>query len=269
MRTRMWIAAAALCAWAAPAAAAGDVTAIVDPTNGELRITGDALANDIEITWDGTPGGYVVTGRDGTTVNGAASFTADGARGILVNFGAGNDRLAVTQARVRGALRVRGDEGDDAIVLNGVRLRGRAAIRGGAGADSVSVIAQCVFNSTFNFNAEGGDDSIDAHDSEFRNRVRLDAGAMSDTMRFTNCNWGGQARFEVEARTGDDTLEIQGSDFDNRVEVDMGKDDDHVILEGSDFHDEVDFSGGGGEDDLSVRSGVDFRGVPGFHAFEE
>jgi hypothetical protein len=265
----MWIAAAALCAWAAPAAAAGDVTADIDPTTRELRITGDTSANDIEITWDGTPGGYIVTGRDGTTVNGVASFSAQSARGILVNLGAGNDRIAVTQARVRGALRVRGDEGDDEIVLNGVRLRGRAALRGGAGADKVTVLNQCVFNSTFNFLGDTGEDSVEAHDSEFRNRVRVDTGQMNDTLLFEGCNWQGQARFEVETRVGDDRMEINGCDFDNRVDVEMGRDDDDLILDSSDFHDDVDFDGGSGDDDISIRSGVDFRDVPGIHSFDE
>jgi len=269
MRTRMWIAAAAVFASAVPAAAEGNMTAVVDPTTGELRIAGDELSNDIEITWDGTPGGYVVTGRNGTTVNGAASFTADGARGILVDFFGGNDRLTVSETRIRGALRVRGGDGDDAVTLNGAKLRGRAAIRGGLGADRVVLIGASVFNSTFVFNAEGGDDTIDARNAEFRNRVRVDSGSGNDTMMFTDCDWQGFARFEVEARTGDDTLEMTNCELDNDMFVDMGRDDDHVVLDDSDFNGEVDVSGGGGHDDLSVRSGVSFRGAPGFHAFED
>ena len=78
MRPRHLLGIASVAALAAPAFAAGDVIVSVDPLTLAVRITGDALDNDIQITSDGTAGSYTVTGRNGTTVNlGASASVTD------------------------------------------------------------------------------------------------------------------------------------------------------------------------------------------------
>ena len=275
MRNRTWLGGAFVAALSVPAFAAGDVTVAVDPVTSVLRITGDALDNNIEVTSDGTTGSYTVTGVNGTTVNsGAAAASVTGARAVVVAMGAGSDHVELTGIRIRGNLSVRLDDGDDDLVMTNVILnpRWRAGIRCGTGNDHVIVQGSSQIQGSLVVRGDAGDDDVQFLNSEFLARVRLDLGSGNDGVKIDGCDFEDRSLLQVEARAGEDTLELQSSTFHNDVFADLGRDDDHAILDNSDFSQDVDISGGGGGgDDLSLRAGNDFNRnhVPGFHSFEE
>jgi hypothetical protein len=274
MRLNPWLCAAFTAALAAPAFAAGDVAVVVDATTSTLRITGDALDNDIEITSDGTPGSYTVTGKSGTTVNLGASAAVAGVRGFAVTMGDGADRVEFTSLRIRGNVGVRLDAGEDVLVLNGVETtpRARIAVRGGDGNDRVTVQGTSEIRGPLTVLGEAGNDTVQLLNTEFLNRVRVDTGVGDDTVTVDTCQLQDRSRLEVEMRAGNDKVELLSSDFHNDVEVDLGRGEDEATLDNSNYSQDVDVSGGaGGDDDLSLRSGNDFNRnhPPGFHAFED
>src|SRR5262245_42597350 len=110
----------------------------LDPT-GVLLLTGDDLANDVQIDRDPLTQEPVVLGRSGTTVNGAAEGRASGVRSIQAKLGAGDDVLAVGGFRLRGTFSADLGDGADALSLLRVNVRRRVVVLGGAGDDVVAV----------------------------------------------------------------------------------------------------------------------------------
>jgi hypothetical protein len=269
MKRELWLAGALVAASAASAAADGDVQASVDPATFELRVLGDGADNTIEITSTGTAGGYTITGKNATTVNGQPSFVVSNAAAFLLNMGAGSDRVELTQIRVRSALRVRLGDGSDTVVMQGVRVRARAAFLGSIGDDRV-VANECVFRGSFYVRGSHGNDSVEMVNSFVMNRLRADLGGGDDSMAMTNTKLEDFARFEFEGRTGADRLDLIDCTFRNDVDVDMGRHDDELKIEDTNFNEEFDATGGsGGDDDLSLDSDNNFRRVPGFRSFED
>ncbi len=78
----------------APALAAGDVSATLLP-GARLLVIGDAAANDLQVEKDGATGEFVVSGRGGTTINGAASFRVRGVKTLRNEMGEGDDVVAL------------------------------------------------------------------------------------------------------------------------------------------------------------------------------
>ncbi len=95
---------------------AGDV--LVNVVGGNLRIEGDADANKIMITSGAEAGSFVVTGLDGTTLEGATDpIAVAGVRNIRVNLGEGDDLAAVVGANVRGNVSIQTGAGADRVLV--------------------------------------------------------------------------------------------------------------------------------------------------------
>jgi hypothetical protein len=133
---------------------AGDV--LVNVVGGNLRIEGDVEANKILITSGAEAGTFVVTGLDGTLLEGATDpITVTGIRNISVDLGDGDDLVAVAGATVRGNVSIRTGVGDDRVAVGtdggaaelagalpadlSVEVRGSLNVSTGAGEDQVSI----------------------------------------------------------------------------------------------------------------------------------
>jgi hypothetical protein len=95
---------------------AGNV--LVQLQNGNATITGDAAANQFEIT--GGLNSILVRGLEGTTINGdSATFTLATTSafngGLVISLGQGNDRLSIGADVSLGSVRILGEAGDDTI----------------------------------------------------------------------------------------------------------------------------------------------------------
>jgi hypothetical protein len=135
----------------------GNVTASlsrVGPRQYRLSLAGDEYANDVVIAQ------AVVTGRNGTTVNGAAAYDLapllgpyDRITGVKADLGDGNDVFEVaaydpTQASVGGDLRVAMGDGSDAVRLTvGTNVRNvRVAHTGGPADRDLTTVDATVGN---------------------------------------------------------------------------------------------------------------------------
>lgn len=263
MRTlRLWIVAVvgtlAAAALASPARADGNVVVSVASPGGVLRIVGDTSGNSVVVTSDGTEGAFTVTGAGGTTVNGGASASVTGVRGVSADMGDGGDRLELSGMRVRTDVRVKLGAGPDVFVMSSMRVRGVVAVRCGLGDDRVAVDTGTILARGFTVFGSDGNDTVDVRDAQVKGRLRVDAGNNSDTIRLADSHFFGNV--SVEARGGDDDLDLDGSDFDDQVDADLGGGDDSVTIADCDFDDSVELDGGGGRgDDLDLRSGNHFN----------
>jgi hypothetical protein len=114
----------------------GNVTASL--AGGTLTLTGDQFANEISITTLGL--NIVVTGLNGTTVNGAAtgSFLAALVSAITANLGAGDDSISITSVTLSGNLTINSGSGADLVSIDGVSAASML-IDAGTGNDSISI----------------------------------------------------------------------------------------------------------------------------------
>jgi hypothetical protein len=270
MNAKLFLALAIAPLLAAVAMADGNVVVAVDPETRELRITGDALPNDVEVTSDGGGGAYTVTGRNGTTVNLLASVAVTDVRAFLVDTGDGADTVALTSTPIRSSLRVRLGEGADTLVMNGVRIRGRTAIRCGGGNDHVVARGGSVFLGTVTVSGNGDDDNIELLDAVFNARVQVNAGSGENIVLARGATFERHALLQVVCGDGTDLFEVDHCSLDNDLKVDLNGGDDQAILSDTNFGEDVSVNGGGGgNDDLSSRTGNNFSGIPSYRSFEE
>jgi hypothetical protein len=260
-------AAALVLALAAPAKAAGDVVVAVDPGTTVLRITGDGSDNDIAITPGAVTGEFVVTGRNGTTVNLAESGVFANVRTVVVSMSSGNDIVAVSDVRIRGGLSVRLGDGDDTVTLTGTLVRGRTVLRGGLGNDRLVAQGGATFPGTFTAFGGEGADTVEFVNSAAWGHTIVNTGSGDDTLTMQNSDF--EDEVQIFLRAGNDTFLAENCDFEDDFEIECGVGDDHVTIDDCEFKRDVEVTGNSGDDDLSLHSGNDFQRVPRFRSFED
>jgi hypothetical protein len=130
---------------------AGSVSVFV-AADGLLHVVGDAAGDQIMIQQD-AGGAIVVTGQNGTKVNGQDNGSAAAAAaGVVVQLGDGDDVVQLSGVSV-GSLTVETAGGNDQIALSGVSVTNDAAISAGAGNDVVTLYGVSVGN---NLTLDGG-----------------------------------------------------------------------------------------------------------------
>jgi hypothetical protein len=271
MKTRVLLAAGAVSLLGARAFAAGDVLAVKDAA-GQLILTGDALSNSVEVTQGAATGDLVVTGTNGTTVNGGGSASFGGVSGLRAEMGDGDDDLALTGIRLRKALHVNLAAGADALTMSNIRVRGRTGIKGGLGADRVVAANGSVFVGIVGLQTGDGDDVVQFRVATLQHFLRINTGVGDDSLLVEDCEFGRVAPLRVETGDGDDEVELNDNSFHDDVEIDMSGGEDHLVIDDNNFKKDLEASGGGGnDDDLSVRSGNTFkiRRPPHFRGFED
>ena len=182
---------------------AGDVLAVLEGSL--LTIEGDNLDNQIVMTRNVT-GAIVITGQDGTLVNGLTSMRfpaaqlnavevrmGDGndaltlrglviANDINVNLGAGNDRLtsqAAAASTINGSMSVMGEGGNDVIQLAGITVREDLNIDGGTGTLNATINAANV-DKVMSIISDEADDIISIVGSRVGLNVMIETKAGSD-----------------------------------------------------------------------------------------
>jgi hypothetical protein len=121
---------------------------------GTLTITGDEAADDIAIVGTARAGELVVTGRNGTLIDGVPNGRATAypvhvaspnlfvqAVALNINTAGGNDKISIDNAIIGGSLSVTMGDGDDYLLLGqtgAVIVGGDCFIRTGAGNDRFS-----------------------------------------------------------------------------------------------------------------------------------
>jgi hypothetical protein len=263
-----WLLPIVLAVLAAPAFAAGDVTAVVSGKT--LTLTGDDASNWVAITSGGATNAFTVTPVSGTTLNGsAAAATFLRVRNVVALMNGGDDRVDFTNVNVSGYVKVRLDDGNDAVYFTGVFIRGRTIVRCGAGTDTVRMDGANLYGPV-SVRGEAGNDELEFVNSQFRNRLHVEGNNDDDHILLSGVVCTRTARAEVFAGRGFDFCEIQSCQFAADVYFDGGADDDRLRLAFSRFGRDIGAYGGPGAlDAISVEAGNVFVRFQDYNGFEE
>ncbi|MBX9626141.1 MAG: hypothetical protein K2X82_20250 [Gemmataceae bacterium] len=215
---------------------AGTVSVAV--SGGLLSVTGDGLANQVQVSRVGQS--VTVTGFSGTSVVGRA--TAAGISQVSIALGGDNDTLTFTDSGTQPltALTVDGNDGYDAITLSGVLVAGAATVRLGRGDDTLS------------FSGTARTISIDGGTGNNTMSVHLAAGTVTSLA----------VESAERAASGADRVTVRGSGAATRVDsltVRTGSQNDDVTI-ATLAASRIYAHGGGGTDDHIGLYGISLYG---------
>jgi hypothetical protein len=241
--------------------AAGDVQALV--TDGELEVTGDDDSNVLRIAAGGAPGTLVLTGLEGTTVNGgSAAVTLTEVADLRLFPGKGDDRVELLQLDLPGRLLAKLGAGNDALIVQDTRVRGRARIRGGGDRDDITIRGFSHFEERLVIGSGPGPDGVTLTNVELSRGLRVDTGGGRDTVVVQFCGLAHAEELLLRTGDGEDAVTLLGSDFQDDVELELDDDDDDLLVEDCDFEDNFEADGGDGFDE------IDFDGTNTFEPLE-
>jgi len=252
---------------------AGNVSAAI--TGGALALTGDSAGNEVQLSIVGED--LVVSGLNGTTINGSDTFIAFAAAtqtsgDVNVELGGGSDTFSIVGAvTVAGSVNVEDRSGSSQLGFHGVTIQGSVAVTTGRSADSISFSGATV-NGSVDLRTRGGNDVISIFDSTIRSSTNLitrrgnDAivveesalesngkirtGQGADDIAFVNSTVSGNLR----GRTGQaaDFLSFDGVTVNGKTRILMSKGNDTVVTQNTNQFDGAFYIGGklGGGDSI-------------------
>ncbi len=173
-----------------------------------LTIVGDNLANSV--VFEKTTAGIVVTGRNGTRVNGAASVFLRGAviNAAFVDMGAGNDAVTLRNLDIANDLFVYLGAGDDRLDTSGINMIGaNATIEGAENNDTIMLTGMVVLEDFF---LDGGLGvlSTSLTDLDVGKSLTVVSDEAADAIRIVNC--GVAEMVSVESKGGNDAVVVSG-----------------------------------------------------------
>lgn len=198
----------------------GNVTAVL--TNSRLKILGDLAPNALHIALEPSGDALVLTGVDGTLVNGqTVPLRLTGVQRLKVLTGDGNDHLflgrvheeSTPDAPFRGVVKVNTGRDNDALIVCDWDIAGPARLRTGSGLDR-TVLHDTVFQQASSFKAGGDADTLTLNDSDFRMAAALIMGSGNDVVHL-----------ETELSAARTQSEFHGATLLN-----TGSGDDHLVI---------------------------------------
>lgn len=222
-----------------------------------VHFRGDDLANAAEVSVSG--GNIIVTGTDGTTINGSASpltlrtgttqidgsvfvFLFDGddkfvmKGGLQINrnlhlfSGDGNDDIGFENASVLGTAFFFGGSGNDRAVLRSLSIGESLIFDLGSGDDTLNSQSITVGDNFF-ASTHDGDDAIVVEQTTVSDRMVLRTGREADTISIV----GSTIRDDLTLKTGrsDDFVSIDSTSIGEHLKVVSAGDNDSVVLQGT------------------------------------
>jgi hypothetical protein len=227
----------------------GNVTAVI--AGHDLKITGDALANNFTLTQPGGKGtDFVITGNAGTQVTFNGTTTAAGTPVTLTGSG-----VTVTHD-----VKVKLLAGDDTSSYQGVTIPHNLAVDGGAGFNTTTVTSGTnggskvggdvevknkndgshteVSFSTITGdvevnNGKGGNNYTGVGHNTIRGDVEVEDGSGDSTTTIDNNTISG--KLAVGSHGGADTVAVTSTTVDRKTTIDTGTGTDHTTITGSTF----------------------------------
>jgi hypothetical protein len=236
---------------ASSAFALGDVNVVL-AKKGELQLVGDDLANDVQITRDTVTKEFVVTGRNGTTVNGADSMRLVGVRSIRATLNGGDDVLAMGGFNLKGFINVDLGAGNNTISLYNMIVVGRVIVHGGDGDDTISVLAGCDLRGGGVIDAGEGVNHVAISDSYVRGPMKILAGGGGNLIEIHRDGFTSDASLTISTGSGDDTVDFLGNTFQCPVGVQTGYGVDTINVKTSGFSKAVGMNAGDGDDNVNI-----------------
>jgi large repetitive protein len=215
---------------------AGNVTALL--LGGNLLVFGDSAANSVEIT--ATGGNLVVSGHDGTTVNGGSAVTFSGVGSVSANLvvalGRGADTANIHDVAVGGYAAIDGGVlasffstgPGDQLTLTNVKVGSYLIVATGGTDDTVALNGVQVGDATA-IVTYGGSDKVTISGSQLNGALLVATGAGNDSVAIDTTTVGGFTA--VALGSGDDTLSLTGDTFKGAVFLDGGPGTDKLTVD--------------------------------------
>lgn len=162
---------------------AGNVTVAINASL-TATIIGDNKSNEIAVTLMSNGSGYLLTGLDGTKINGYAAVTipTSTAYNFNISMGNGDDLVEFvgpqlgTQKLGTQNLNLSMGNGDDRVILQGTTVFGDVSIATGNGKDAVSLATTHVTQDLAISTGNGNDRVVLASDLQVDGTVSVDGG---------------------------------------------------------------------------------------------
>jgi hypothetical protein len=233
---------------------AGDVFVAIE---GELlRVEGDNLANQVTLAQTST-GDLVVSGQNGTTINGlpsvrfaravinAAEIRMEGgddtvvlrglrlANDLFVDLGAGNDRLtspATSPISVGANAAIYGEAGNDTVQLNRAKVFEDLYIDGGLGALSATVTDASI-DKSMTIVGDEANDSVSVVGSTIGLGLAIETKGGSDTVRVSQLSaFNLFVNTDSNGTVGRDVVNISNASVVEDISIFTGAGDDVVRM---------------------------------------
>ncbi|MDZ4290025.1 MAG: hypothetical protein U0984_18815 [Prosthecobacter sp.] len=179
-----------------------------------LTITGDSLANDLQIT-DAGGGNWAVS----ATVGGTTQFKLNGGPAlptavfaapatVKATLGIGSDRIDMLSLNLGGSLTINGNDGDDAVLLSGVSVTGAVVVDTGTGHDDLDLTSTQLANTTTVRMGTGDDYFTAGGDLTFGRGLSADLGSGANILDVNATSLQSNGNFSVLASGS--SVETQG-----------------------------------------------------------
>lgn len=232
---------------------AGDVT--IDLQGSSLIVTGDDVANQVEIAGDGS-GNIVVTGLNGETLTGDTSVPRSDVRSIVIRLGDGADLASLRRINIKGSITISAGRGQNTVNVGGspgnaVKVGQDLSVLTGGGLDTVNVTSAEVGRTVRVITAQGNDNVV-IQNSSIGAGLNVSLGSGVNDLALENLDVG--RSLVVAAGVHVDTIALRNIDIaDGVVAIATGAGNDVVELDGVDVR-SLNVSTGNGADELTLTS---------------
>lgn len=273
----------------------GQVTATV--SDGNLTITGDAEANELELTY--FKGDVSIRSRSGTKINGKTGRTilfagTDTVPGnVTVKLADGKDKFIVSRdIAIEGNLFFAGGIANDTFGMIGARVNGNLKVVMGTGRDGVSIDDSYVGGTEAIIRGNNGKDSFHLDSSRFVPQLDVETGKGDDDLTMHLVRTDGDANIEtgdqndhvsivsgrfkaglrVVTSKGEDTVRMLDTRVATNTQFGLGADNDQLALGATGqrniFVGNFTANGSGGSDTYEQRNNI-FKGSRTVERFDE
>ncbi|HYC00612.1 MAG TPA: hypothetical protein VEC57_15870 [Candidatus Limnocylindrales bacterium] len=255
---------AVVAATASGAMAAGNVN--VSVFQGQLTISGDSADNDVTISGTASPSRYLVTGNNGTTVNGmGAPVTTDVAnREVFIEMLSGSDTVSIVNATITRTVEITFGNGTNSLSMNNVVMNKNLKLIMGLGTNSINFVDTEITEPS-KITTDDGMDTIEFDNVEFRGGIFTKDG--NDIVTILNSHHvDPKGKLVVKTGNDQDDIEITNADWEGKMLINAGTGNDLVTAGTIDVGVKAKITGAGDTDTLTNNGG--HVGIVEFSAFE-
>jgi len=238
---------------------AGNVTATIVGDN--LVLAGDAEDNSVRIEVDG--GNIIVTGLDGTTINGDPDFEAvtgstNIAGDLVVDLGKGDDKLAVGDTIViEGDVRVTDNSGATTLGFRSVEIQGDLLVKTGRKNDRISLVGTSVAGDA-KIVTHRGKDLVSISQSTVTGALDMATGRGTDGVVVDDSTLSDSAR--LDTGRGRDAALIRDTTIAENLSAKTGRGRDFLMLDDTTVEGETEALMQQGNDAFVTQDTVEFKG---------
>ena len=236
---------------------AGNVTATLVGDN--LVLAGDSEDNSVRIEVDG--GNVIVTGLDGTTINGDPDFDTgltSIAGDVVVELGKGDDTLAIGDTVViEGSLRVTDKSGATTLGLRSVEIQGDLVVNTGKKNDRISLVDTSVAGDA-KIATHRGKDLVSISQSTVTGALEVLTGRGTDGVVVDDSTLSDSAR--LDTGRGRDAALIRDTTIAEDLSAKTGRGRDFLMLDDSTIEGKTEALMQQGNDAFVTQDTVEFKG---------